>query len=120
MEGKWLSILEFAAYKKKSISTVRRYIKANRVKHKEENGKYYIWVKNFVPDQTQAQKDQLELKFEIERLRKENKDLKEELAEARMLIKLYEDGQMLPSLTAKDLPCRMKANLQCMINISHT
>ena len=47
MEGKWLSVLEFAAHKKKSISTVRRYIKANRVKHKEENGKYFIFVKIF-------------------------------------------------------------------------
>ena len=48
MEGKWLSIIEYANYKKKSISTVRRYIKANRVKYKEDQGKYYILCKNYI------------------------------------------------------------------------
>jgi hypothetical protein len=104
MEGKWLSILEFASYKKKSISTVRRYVKANRVRHKEENGKYFIWVKNFVPSHTTVEKEQLNLKFELERLKKENIVLIEELNEAKMLILLYENGQMLTPKTARDLP----------------
>ena len=95
MEGKWLSVLEFAAYKKKSISTVRRYIKASRVKFKEENGKYFIWTKNYIPNQTSQEKETLELKLELERLKKENIDIKEELAETKMLIELYENGQML-------------------------
>lgn len=104
MEGKWLSILEFAAYKKKSISTVRRYIKANRVKYKEESGKYFIWVKNFVEDSSALEKSHLELKFDLERLKKENTELREELAEAKMLIELYENGQMLSKKTANTLP----------------
>lgn len=90
MDGKWLSILEYAAFKKKSISTVRRYIKANRVKHKEENGKYFIWTKNFNTNVTQDEKDQLEIRFENERLKKENRILKEELFELRMLVNIYE------------------------------
>lgn len=104
MDGKWLSVLEFAAYKKKSISTVRRYIKANRVKYKEDAGKYYIWTKNYIPSQTSQEKDFLELKFEIERLRKENIELKEELAQSKMLIELYEAGHMLPKSAESDLP----------------
>jgi hypothetical protein len=104
MEGKWLSILEYASYKKKSISTVRRYVKANRVKHKEENGKYFIWLKNFVPNHTTQERQHLESKFELERLRKENIELKEEIAEAKMLIQLYENGQMLSSKKKSDLP----------------
>ncbi len=104
MEGKWLSILEFAAYKKKSISTVRRYVKANRVKHKEDQGKYYIWVKNHISDITVSDKKNLELKFEFERIKKENHELKEEVAELKMLVTLYENGKMLPSKSAKDLP----------------
>lgn len=96
MEGKWLSVLEFAAYKKKSISTVRRYIKANRVKYKDENGKYLIWTKNYIPNQTAYEKEVLSLKLEMERLKKENIEVKEELAEHKMLIELYENGQMLP------------------------
>ena len=90
MEGKWLSILEYASFKKKSISTVRRYIKANRVKHKEEHGKYYIWAKNFSNSVTKDEKESLETRFENERLKKENRILKEEVAELRMLVSLYE------------------------------
>lgn len=90
MEGKWLSILEYASFKKKSISTVRRYIKANRVKHKEDNGKYYIWAKNYSDSVTKVEKDNLEVRFENERLKKENRILKEEVAELRMLISIYE------------------------------
>ena len=104
MEGKWLSILEYATYKKKSVSTVRRYVKANRLKLKEENGKYYIWVKNYISAQTLNEKDQLGLKFELERSKKENIALKEELAEVKMLIALYEQGQLLAPRSASDLP----------------
>jgi len=104
MEGKWLSVLEFAGYKKKSISTVRRYIKANRVKFKEENGKYFIWTKNYIPMQSSQEKDHLSLKFEVERLKKENQDLKEELAESKMLIELYETGHMLADKTETKIP----------------
>lgn len=90
MEGKWLSVLEYASFKKKSISTVRRYIKANRVKFKEENGKYFIWAKNFKEFVQNEEKELLEIRFENERLKKENRFLKEELSELRMLITLYE------------------------------
>jgi len=90
MEGKWLSILEYAAYKKKSISTVRRYIKAKRVKYKEENGKYLIWTKTFVDAHLSSEKETLELKLENQRLLKENRILIEELAEFKMLVKIYE------------------------------
>lgn len=104
MEGKWLSVLEYASFKKKSISTVRRYVKANRVKFKEENGKYYIWTKNFMEPKVVEERINTENLFELERLKKENSELKQELAEARMLIDLYESGQMLNKKSFKDLP----------------
>lgn len=104
MEGKWLSVLEFAAYKKKSISTVRRYIKAGRVKFKEDNGKYYIWTKNFIPEQTAQEKEVLTIKLENQRLKKELIELKEELAEKQMLIDLYQSGQLKEERKLPDLP----------------
>ena len=109
MDGKWLSVLEFASYKKKSISTVRRYIKANRVKYKEDKGKYYIWVKNYVNTQSIPEKESLDLKFEVERLKKEIIYLKSEITEAKMLIELYEQGQMLPPMKKElpDLPAQL-------------
>ncbi len=96
MEDKWLSILEYAQYKKKSISTVRRYIKAERVKFREEEGKYFLWVKNYIAPTTQSEKEALATKFELERLKKENRELLNENTEMKMLIQLYENGHMLP------------------------
>ena len=104
MEGKWLSVLEFASYKKKSISTVRRYIKANRVKFKEDNGKYFIWTKDYKLISNDTEKDLLEIKFEFERIKKENIELRNEMAEMKMLISLYENGQMLQKPQLPELP----------------
>ena len=95
MDGKWLSILEYASFKGKSISTVRRYVKANRVKFREENGKYFIWAKNFVSSASVEEREVLETKLELVRLEKENRELKNEVSEMRMLIQLYENGHML-------------------------
>ena len=95
MDGKWLSVLEYAAFKKKSISTVRRYIKAKRVKFKEENGKYFIWTKNYVSSESISERDLLALKFENERFKKEIRILKDENAELIMLVNLYEANEKL-------------------------
>lgn len=90
MEGKWLSILEYAAYKKKSISTVRRYIKANRVKHKDENGKYFIFVKNLSETSTASDREVLKLQLENDRLKREINRVIEINNEYKMLIDIYE------------------------------
>lgn len=102
MEGRWLSILEFANYKGKSISTIRRYIKADRVKYKEDNGKYYIWIKEYKDPSFQNEKDFLELRLENERLKRENRILTEQAAELEMLVKIYEEEKN--ALSVKNLP----------------
>ena len=104
LEGKWLSVLEFASYKNKSISTVRRYIKADRVKYKDENGKYFIWVKNYQEKNTDEEKELLELKFENERLRKENRVIKEEINELKMLVQIYESENTLNKSKLPEIP----------------
>ncbi|MBL7665393.1 MAG: hypothetical protein JNM93_09680 [Bacteriovoracaceae bacterium] len=90
---KWLSVVEYSNFKKISVSSIRRYIKANRVKHKLENGKYYILCSNFV-DETQIINEDLEiindLEAENKKLRKQIQTLKEETHEMRMLIEIYE------------------------------
>jgi hypothetical protein len=80
-DGMWLSILEYAAVKKISISTIRRSIKAGHVKHMEENGKYFIWTNK-----------KLELKKdnEIEKIKVENRKLLEELNDLKTLLSAYE------------------------------
>ena len=39
----WLDIVEYAQLMKVSISTVRRAIKANKVKFKLQDGKYFVF-----------------------------------------------------------------------------
>ena len=92
-EGVWLSIVEYANVKKTSISTIRRAIKANHVKYKEENGRYLIWTK------TNQEKEELELKLENEFLKKQIRELKEEVSDLKMLLSVYESNTIqLPPL----------------------
>lgn len=93
-EGIWLSILDYAAVKKTSISTIRRAIKAGHIKHKEENGKYFIWTKEIT-----LQKEELSLKLENEFLKKKNRELEEEVNDLKMLLQVYETR-----LESKELP----------------
>ena len=83
-DGIWLSILEYASIKKMSISTIRRSIKAGHVKHKEVNGKYFIWTNKTID------KEDLSLKMEIEALRQENRKMQEEIADLKTLLSAYE------------------------------
>ena len=96
-EGIWLSILEYATVKKSSISTIRRSIKSGVLKHKEENGKYYIWTR-----ENALQKDELAKTLEIEFLKKKNRELKEELDDLKMLLQVYEAG--LQNSNTRKLP----------------
>jgi hypothetical protein len=93
-EGTWLSILDYSHFKNVSISTIRRHIKANLVKWKNLDGKYLIWTA-MSPDDLNLRKEgeSLGLKLELQRLEMENRRLKEDLDEARMLIGLYESNQ---------------------------
>jgi hypothetical protein len=83
--GIWLSILEYATAKKSSISTIRRSIKAGRVKYREENGKYFIFTKN------ETSSEELKKYLEIENLKKTNRKLLEEINDLKMLLTVYED-----------------------------
>jgi hypothetical protein len=98
-EGVWLSINDYSRYKNVSISTIRRHIKNNILRHKEENGKYFIYV--YSTDKIRLREDEevLRLKFEIELLRSSMRQLQEENHELRMLVDLYEaPGEVPPEL----------------------
>jgi hypothetical protein len=92
--GTWLSIVDYSHFKNVSISTLRRHIQADLVKWKKIDGKYFIFTKNIPDKQAQDKminnnKDQ----FEYESLKNENLRLKEEIAELKMLVQLYEGQQ---------------------------
>ncbi len=95
-DGIWLSILDYANVKKTSISTIRRSIKAGHVKFKEENGKYFIWTRE-IKREVLNERDTLAHKLEIEFLKKENRELKQEIEDLKMLLTVYEN-QKAPAL----------------------
>lgn len=96
-EGTWLPILDYSLFKKVSISTIRRHIKANLLRWREENGKYYVWTPVSSQDiETRKEGDLLALRLEVQELSNINRALQEELDETRMLVRLYEQGMGLP------------------------
>jgi homoserine trans-succinylase len=95
-EGVWLSISDYSRYKNVSISTIRRHIKSKILKHREENGKYFIYVPSVERVKVKEEEEILRARLEIELLRTQIRQLKEENSELKMLVELYEGSQNLP------------------------
>ena len=89
-EGVWLSITDYSLYKKVSISTIRRHIKTNILKHKEEEGKYFIYVPSSERVKLKEDEEILRIKLENELLKSQLRQMREENNELRMLVDLYE------------------------------
>ncbi len=95
-EGVWLSINDYSRYKNVSISTIRRHIKNNILKHKEENGKYFIYVPSTEKLRLREEEEVLKIKLETELLRSQIRQLREENNELKMLVDLYEGQNSKP------------------------
>lgn len=105
--GEWLSILDYAMLKKVSISTVRRHIKAGRLKSKFEDGRYFIFVSDFNKKWVEGQAESKEifaLKLEIGRLEKIIKQKEIENCELKMLVEVYEQNQKSHPPQLPELP----------------
>lgn len=107
IEGLWLSISEYSQLRNISVSTVRRYIKSERVRFKKEKGKFLIFMSedNYskYEDRKSSDGDILKAKLEIEELRIQLKTLKLENDELKMLVDLYEGqskSEQLPEIPA--------------------
>lgn len=90
MSDAWLPIQEYSNFRGLSISTVRRYIKTDRIKYKKVNGKYLIWEPHYF-----AKEEKLDvtvaLRIRIEELEKELRKSNLKVDELTMLVKIYED-----------------------------
>jgi histidyl-tRNA synthetase len=84
-DGIWLTILEYANVKKTSISTIRRAIKNGHVKFKKEEGRHLIWTKD-----TTLPRNEQAIDLTSELLKKQNRELIEELNDLKMLLQVYE------------------------------
>lgn len=108
-EGVWLSITDYSLYKKVSISTIRRHIKTNILKHKEEDGKYFIYVPSSGRVKLKEEEENLRIKLELELLRNQIRQLREENNELRMLVDLYENKNNEPSQMNLEPPALPKS-----------
>ncbi len=90
-QSTWIPLLEYAMKKGISLSTLRRYIKAKKVHYRLENGRYLLLddeggMKN-TPIATQGQspdENESALRTDLQRA-------KQEIAELKTLIALYEE-----------------------------
>lgn len=89
-EGIWLSINDYSRYKNVSISTIRRHIKNNILKYREENGKYFIYVASGARLKLREEEELLRSRLENELLKTKIRELSEENNELKMLVELYE------------------------------
>jgi hypothetical protein len=95
--GAWLPLMDYSMRKGVSLSTLRRYIKAGKVQFKVEEGRYLLFDEE--AEQAPAQTAQApglahetsQLRFMVSRLELELKSAREEIAELKTLIALYEE-----------------------------
>lgn len=94
MEDRWLSITEYSRYRDLSVSSVRRYIKSNKVIHRLENGKYLIFVpkENYMLKKKKEDTHIMRLQSSLYELEKKNQALVEEVSDLKMLIAAYEQN----------------------------
>jgi hypothetical protein len=88
--GQWVPLLEYAVRKGVSLSTLRRYIKAEKIIFKNENGRYLIWDSS---DSTDCidRAPRSSADADVSGLQDSLKRAQEEIAELKMLIALYEE-----------------------------
>lgn len=112
--AQWIPLMDYAVKYGVSLSTLRRYIKANKILYKIENGRYLLREDatslahgEMTAQAAQPQSIRGELAAplvkpsqpsipvanhpEVERLKIELRKAREEIAELKMLVALYED-----------------------------
>ncbi len=108
-DGVWLSITDYSRYKNVSISTIRRHIKNNILRHKEENGKYFIFAPSSEKVKIREEEEVLRVRLENELLRTQVRTLREENNELKMLVEIYEREQKM--IQSQELPPELPFNL---------
>jgi hypothetical protein len=104
VDGAWIPLLEYAVKKGVSISTLRRYIKTERIRFKLERGRYFIHDGDSPAEHIPTALSPVASSdgapgdaapgpsvAELEKMRNELKCAQKEIAELKMLVAFYED-----------------------------
>lgn len=98
--SEWIPLVEYSAKKGVSMSTLRRHIKAGKIQHRVENGRYLVADESGKSRQTEQKRmgtgaevdrEHFSTSAKIEKLEKDLHRAQEEIAELKMLVALYED-----------------------------
>lgn len=105
----WLPLMEYAMKKGVSLSTLRRYIKANKVRYRIEAGRYLLLDEEAsssgdIPTENSEVHSGVPQDFDLASWNGENTELaqslaraQEEIAELKMLVSIYEERLQTPS-----------------------
>jgi hypothetical protein len=102
--GAWLPLMDYSMRKGVSLSTLRRHIKAGKVQFKVEDGRYLLLDETAEQEPAQSAQsvhETAQLRFMVSRLEIELKTAREEIAELKTLIALYEETPP-PARTSHD------------------
>jgi predicted site-specific integrase-resolvase len=89
--GHWIPLMDYAMKNGVSLSTLRRHIKAGKLRHKSEHGKYYVFDDRFDDDFELSSGEDLSLEARVANLEGDLKKAKQEIAELKMLVAIYEE-----------------------------
>lgn len=91
-ESHWIPLMDYAMKNGVSLSTLRRHIKAGKLAHKSEHGKYFVLDEAFNDDfESSATPRSPSLEGRVTNLEIELTKAQEEIAELKMLVSLYEE-----------------------------
>lgn len=95
-EGRWLTIMDYAVKNDVSLSTIRRYIKSNKIPYRMEHGRYMLLDQSpgSAPTQTQAHGASAEsrsMERRVDILEHRLNEALEQIAELKMLVAIYEE-----------------------------
>ncbi len=88
----WLPLMDYAVQRGVSLSTLRRYIKAQKIEYKLEKGRYFIRNSEIKTQEgIPASAEFAALQDKTQLLENELHKAHEEISELKMLIALYEN-----------------------------
>ncbi len=93
METRWLSIMDYAVKNDVSLSTIRRYIKTNKIHYRMEHGKYFLQdeapPEGIFANGLGSSASRLEGRVEV--LERRLNEAVEQISELKMLVAIYEE-----------------------------
>src|SRR5271163_4863792 len=95
----WIPILDYAVLRGVSTSTLRRYIKAKKIRFKIENGRYLLLADEVAPKPERASgwdgaapgKADISVYTRVRELEERLAQAQEQIGELKMLVAIYEE-----------------------------